>query len=91
MLNLNAANIELERGNLDKAQSYLLKAGNTPQANYARGILGARRDDYSEAVSRFEAARAAGMPGIDPILERIAKVRDYYPVTYQISILPVKE
>ena len=85
MLNLNAANLALEAGDLDRAQSYLLKAGNTPEANYARGILGARRSDYAEAIRRFEAARAAGMSGIDPILERIAAARDYYPVTYLIG------
>lgn len=85
MLNLNAANIELNRGNLDKAQSYLLKAGNTPEANYARGILGARRSDYTEAIRRFEAARQGGMPGIDAIVERLQTARDYYPVTYQIA------
>ncbi|MDE6085852.1 MAG: hypothetical protein K2G40_05565, partial [Muribaculaceae bacterium] len=71
MLNLNAANIELERGDYDKAQSFLLKAGNTPQAHYARGVLAARRNDYNEAIKRFRLAGDAGKPGMDAILEKV--------------------
>ncbi len=85
MLNLNAANIELGRGNLDKAQSHLLKAGNTTQANYARGILALRRADYPEAIKRFSAARDGGMPGMESIISQVEGIRDYYPVTYTIQ------
>ncbi len=85
MLNLNAANIELQRGNLDRAQSHLLKAGNTPQAHYARGILAVRRADYPEAIRRFTAARDAGMEGCDAIIGRVKEIRDYFPVTYFIT------
>lgn len=85
MLNLNASNIALERGELDIAQSHLLKAGNTPQANYARGILAVRRNDYNEAIKRFRSAADAGMTGIDAIVGEIETIRDYSPVSYDIK------
>ena len=84
MLNLNAANTDMRRGDLDAAQSHLLKAGNTPQANYARGVLAARRGDWTEAARRLELAKDGGMTGIDSYLEEIAGVIDYHPVTYDI-------
>ncbi len=85
MLNLNAANIELERGQLDLAQSHLLRAGNTPQANYARGILAVRRQDYSEAIRRFTLARDGGIPGCTGIIDEVKALRDYHPVTILIQ------
>ncbi len=85
MLNLNAANIEMRRGRLDQAQSHLLKAGNTALANYARGVLAARRGDYPEAIRRFGSARDAGMPGCDSLIERAKEIRDHSSVTYLVS------
>ena len=84
MLNLNAANIELERGEYDKAQSHLLKAGNSAIADYARGILAARRGDPRGALALFEKARAAGMTGLDTVIADTEAIRDYHPVTYFI-------
>lgn len=51
--NLNAANAAMSRGQLDEAGRYLAKAGDTPQAEYARGILAALRKEYDEAEKRF--------------------------------------
>lgn len=85
MLNLNAANVEMRRGEYDKAQSHLLKAGNTALADYARGILAARRGDYTEAAKRFEAARDGGMEGVDNVLNRVNGIQNYHPVTYFIE------
>lgn len=59
--NLNAANIALGRGELERAEGYLSKAGNSPEAVYARGILAARRGDYEEAVCLFEEASGSGI------------------------------
>lgn len=84
MLNLNAANIEMKRGEYDKAQSHLLKAGNTPQAYYARGILAMRRMDYDEAIRNFGCAGEGGMQGMDEVIEQVGSIRDYYPVSYRI-------
>ena len=81
MLNLNAANIELMRGDLERAQSHLLRAGSSPEADFARGVLAARRGDYSEATLRFEAARKAGIAKADTYLGTIDQIKAYHPVT----------
>ena len=81
MLNLNAANIALMDGDYDKAQSHLLKAGNTPQADFARGVLAARRGDYNEAVERFTKAKDGGVTKAADYLTNIAAIKDHHPVT----------
>lgn len=91
MLNLNAANIDMESGNLEAAQSHLLKAGNTPQANYARGVLAAKRSDYAEATRRFTMAKDGGMAEARPCLERIELIKAYNPVKYRITPIKKKE
>lgn len=59
--NLNAANIALGRGELERAAGYLSKAGDAPEAVYACGILAARRGDYDEAVRLFDEASRSGV------------------------------
>lgn len=85
MLNLNAANIEMMRGNLDKAQGHLLKAGNTPLADYARGILAAKRGDHNGALDFFNKAKDAGIPAAEKAIADTEAIRDYHPVEYLIS------
>ncbi len=53
---LNAANAAMGVGELDKAERYLAKAGQTPEAVYARAVLAALRQDYSGAKQLFAAA-----------------------------------
>ena len=58
--NLNAAVNALRHGDLDKAEAYLLKAGKSPQADYIRGIIAAKRDEVkSEAARPFSAPDAS--------------------------------
>ena len=59
--NLNAANIALGRNELDRAAGYLTKAGDTPEAAYARGILAAKSGDYDRAARAFGDAATRGM------------------------------
>ncbi len=54
--NLNAANIAMQSGNLDRAEMYLDKAGDGAEAIYARGILNALRKDYDSARAYFQQA-----------------------------------
>ncbi len=54
--NTNAAIAALSRGDLDTAESLLQKAGDSQEAENARGILAARRSDLDEALRRFIAA-----------------------------------
>lgn len=74
MLNLNVANAYLMDGDFEAAQSCLLKAGLNPQANFARGVLAAKRKDYREAEKYFKIAKEAGYPQADRYLEHIKEV-----------------
>lgn len=85
MLNLNAANIALMDGDYDRAQSHLLKAGNTPQADFARGVLAARRGDYTEAATRFNTARGAGIDKAQHYLDNIDTIKAHHPVTITVE------
>lgn len=51
--NLNAANSAMQRGDLVSAGTYLTKAGNSQQAQYARGVLAALNKDYTTAENIF--------------------------------------
>ena len=72
--NLNAANIALGRDELDRAEAYLAKAGNTTEAVYARGILAAKRGDYDSAFTLFDQAQAAGCTYAADAIEQLNEV-----------------
>lgn len=59
--NLNAGNSALASGDLSLAETYLSKAGETPQAQYARGVLAAKKGDYLKASTYFAAAARGGI------------------------------
>lgn len=59
--NLNAANIAICRRELDKAETHLAKAGQSPEAELARGAVALLRGDYTAARRYIEAARAGGV------------------------------
>lgn len=59
--NLNAANAAMRRDDLAGAENYLAKAGNSPEAIYARGALAIRQKDYEKARRYLEEAVALGL------------------------------
>lgn len=59
--NLNAANALLERGAAELALKYLEKAGDTPQADNARGVAMIMLERYEEAESYLDRAAKAGI------------------------------
>lgn len=59
--NLNAANSAMSRGDLKSAGRYLEKAGDGPEAVYARGVHAALSGDYALALELFSAAAEAGI------------------------------
>lgn len=59
--NLNAANAAMRRGDLDGAEHYLAKAGDSPEVVYARGALAIRRKDYDTARKYLNEAKALGL------------------------------
>lgn len=79
MINLNVANIYLMDGEYDDAQSCLLKAGQTPQANYARGVLAAKRGDYRDADKWFKKAYEGGITQAEQYIDQIDKSQNQKP------------
>ncbi|MCD8266214.1 MAG: DUF3868 domain-containing protein [Prevotellaceae bacterium] len=57
---LNAACAEMEHGDLDAAGRHLEKAGDSPQALNARGVLAYRRGNVEEARELYRRAAEAG-------------------------------
>lgn len=72
--NLNAANSALSRGDLVKAEKYLDKAGNSPEAIYARGILKGMQGEFAEGLPLLIQAKQAGLNGTDEMIEYFQKV-----------------
>ncbi len=55
--NLNVANVMMQQGQTERALRYLDKAGDSPEAMYARGVYAALNGDYQRAKTLFENAR----------------------------------
>lgn len=71
--NLNEANTAMQRGNLDIAKKHLDKAGDSPEAVYARGAYAAMCEDYTTAVKCLEDAEKMG---VSQATETLAQVRE---------------
>ncbi len=59
--NLNAANAALSRGDLSSASRYLEKAGDSGEAEYARGVLSFMQGDKAVATEHLRNAEKAGV------------------------------
>lgn len=59
--NLNAANALLQAGLTEQALPYLDKAGNTPEAQNARGVALLQQGRYDEALPLLKQAQTAGL------------------------------
>lgn len=75
--NLNAANAAMRKGDLQGADKYIKKAGDSPEANYARGAIAIRKKDYDTARHYLELASKAGLRQADITLEEL-NMRDNY-------------
>lgn len=69
--NLNAANTALQRRDTTAAARYLTKAGDSPEATYARGVLAYLTDDVEEARRLWQTARKAGVPQAEMALRQL--------------------
>ena len=74
--NLNAANTAMGKGDLNAAERYLVKAGDVPEAVYARGIHAALLGNYERAESLFREAGLRGIAEVEEALRRIAECKD---------------
>ncbi|WP_294593211.1 DUF3868 domain-containing protein [uncultured Bacteroides sp.] len=71
--NLNAANATMRRGDLIGAKRYLAKAGDSPEAIYARGALAIRQKDYDSAGRYLNEAKSLGLEQAGITLEQLEK------------------
>ncbi len=71
--NLNAANIALEERNPERAKKYLDKAGDSPEAGYARGWYHLLRNEFDDAEKLLEEAKNRGVIAADEALAQLGK------------------
>lgn len=67
--NLNAANAAMVRNNTDMAKRYLERAGDSPQAVYARGVCAFQTEDYEAAKAYLAKAGELGIAQSKSILD----------------------
>lgn len=69
--NLNAANAAMRRGDNAAAARYLDKAGDSPEAVYAKGALAIRMEDYDKARTLLTKAKDLGEKQAGTTLEQL--------------------
>lgn len=67
--NINAACTRMENGDLEGARHYLRKAGNSPQALHAKGVMAMLEGNADEARRLLNQAKQAGAQGVDKNLQ----------------------
>ena len=71
--NLNAANIALSKKDLVAARNYLAKAGTSPEAVHARGVLNLIEGNLDAARPLLEQAKSVGIQGASSNLKQLEK------------------
>lgn len=75
--NLNAANSAMNRGQYAEAARFLDRAGDTPETEYARGILAIKTGDLETAEQMLNLARQHGITDAEAALQEIERYRSY--------------
>lgn len=78
--NLNAANSAIALGDYAKAAQYLAKAGDSPEADYARSVLATLTGDYENAGAWLNKAIEAGYEAPESELQDLRDVIDAAPL-----------
>lgn len=73
LANLNAALAAIDRGDKVSAEKYLKKAGNSAEAENARGCLATLNEDYDSAKLYFQKAVNGGLKEAQENLDKINK------------------
>ena len=71
--NLNAANSEMETGDYAAAKRYLERSGNSPEAEYARGIYALAQNRLTDALDYFLKASKGGVKEADTMIWEITR------------------
>ncbi len=69
--NLNAANAEMRQGEFAAAERHLAQAGDSPEAEYARGVFAYLNRDFVVAREHLIPASEAGLQEATLLLERV--------------------
>lgn len=72
--NLNAANSSMGNGDMKHAERYLGKAGDSLEADYARGVFAAMEKDYTTAYGLFSRLLSEGFGDAKEALEQIEEL-----------------
>lgn len=73
--NLNAAISEMQNSDMRSAKPHLDKAGNSPEATYARGIYAAFAKDYDKALELLTEAQKQGVAGAANAIEQVNEMK----------------
>lgn len=73
--NLNAAGAAIRRDDYAAAQRHLQKAGDSAEADYARGALAFRMEDYDKAREYMTMAGSKGLQQAGEVLDQLDKGR----------------
>ncbi len=73
--NLNAAITEMQNGDYVSAAIYLERAGDSPEAVYARGLYAAFVKEYDKAVTLLQQAQELGVAEAKDAIEQINEIR----------------
>ncbi len=75
--NLNAANIEMSRGNLDLAKAHLAKAGDSAEVSYAKGVYHFLKGEYLTSLAYLLDASQRGVKASEETIKMINLITKY--------------
>lgn len=73
--NVNAAISEMQNGDYVSAEPHLKKAGDSPEAVYARGLYAALVKDYDKALELLEKAKALGVAEAQSAIDQVNEMK----------------
>ena len=74
--NLNAANVAMQRKDFKSAAGFIERAGDSPEAVYAKGVYEALQGNYTEAGKHFRKAQTLGIKEAADVLEVIMQLSE---------------
>lgn len=74
---LNAATAAMQRNDLNQAERYLSRAGNSAESLYVRGVLAGLQQDYGKAIWYMEQAEAKGHASANGEIEKLKLAKQY--------------
>lgn len=80
--NLNAANIAMMEGRIGEAGRYLDKAGDSPEASYARGVYNALIKDYDRSADYFAQAKAE-IPAAKEAYDQVQNIKEIKSLLFE--------